>query len=208
MANSVPPGGAEVPQENTGRGDGQTEAAKTGKHNPSLAKVLASMVPELVLIVVAVVLFAIASDFRSSPRPGQLGPDFWPQMLCVGIGIVALVRLVRKFLWRKRAAGPVAAVEGEDANLKLQTVALATALVVAYVLGIIFLGYLLSTALFLIAFVYLGRQRKWRIVVPLGMLSSVVFVYIFTKLAYLSLPTGVGVFDQFSVAVYRLLGLY
>lgn len=86
-------------------------------------------------------------------------------------------------------------------------VALGIALVVGYIVSMLFLGYILATALFLIAFIYLGGQRKWY-VIPLGLVSSVVFAYVFLKVVYIALPSGIGVFDQLSVFLYQLLGIY
>lgn len=86
--------------------------------------------------------------------------------------------------------------------------ALGIALIVGYLVGILFLGYILATALFLITFIYLGGQRKWYVVIPLGLVTSVVFAYVFLKVVYVALPSGVGVFDQLSVILYQLLGIY
>jgi putative tricarboxylic transport membrane protein len=86
-------------------------------------------------------------------------------------------------------------------------VALGVVLVVGYVVGMLFLGYILATALFLIAFIYLGGQRKWY-VVPLGIASSLLFAYVFLKVVYIALPSGVGIFDQLTVLLYELLGVY
>jgi putative tricarboxylic transport membrane protein len=79
--------------------------------------------------------------------------------------------------------------------------------VVGYVVGMLFLGYILATALFLIAFIYLGGQRKWY-VVPLALGQFAPFAYVFLKVVYIALPSGVGIFDQLTVLLYELLGVY
>jgi hypothetical protein len=125
--------------------------------------------------------------------------------LCVGIGIGALVRLGQKLLSRERRVVGNAASEADE--VRMPRVALGIALVVGYVVGMLFLGYILATALFLIAFIYLGGQRKWY-VVPLGIASSLLFAYVFLKVVYIALPSGVGIFDQLTVLLYELLGVY
>lgn len=164
------------------------------------------MIPEGLLLVAAVYLFVAASNFRQVGNPDQIGPGFWPQVLCVGIAIGVLVRIGQKFRARGRPL-VVSAVAETDEDVRMPRVAIGVTLVVGYIVGMLFLGYILATALFLIAFIYLGGQRKWY-VAPLGIASSLVFAYIFLKVVYIALPSGVGVFDQLSVILYQLLGIY
>ncbi|HEX2739065.1 MAG TPA: tripartite tricarboxylate transporter TctB family protein [Rubrobacter sp.] len=176
-----------------------------GQGSP-LRPALLGVVPELVLAAVAVYLFVLARNFQYEPQPGQLGPGFWPQLLCAGIFVCALVRVAQKL--RVRAvpvSGGTKAEEGD--HFRWQRLALALALVVGYVFGTVFLGYILATTLFFVAFVWLGGQRRWY-VVPLGLTVSLVFAFVFLKVVYVSLPSGVGVFDQLSVLLYRLIGVY
>ena len=182
-----------------------SEGSSEGRPAASRSLLL-NIVPEVVLLVAAVYLFVAAGNFRQVGNPDQLSPGFWPQVLCVGIVIGTLVRIGQKFRARKRPiVGRVVAEADED--MRMPRVALGIALVVGYIISMLFLGYILATALFLIAFIYLGGQRKWY-VIPLGLVSSVVFAYVFLKVVYIALPSGIGVFDQLSVILYQLLGIY
>jgi putative tricarboxylic transport membrane protein len=175
------------------------------ERRPVLRSLLLSILPEVVLLAAAVYLFVVALGFKQVGPADQIGPGFWPQVLCVGIGIGALVRLGQKLRSQEsRVVGDAASEAGE---LRMPRVALGVALVVGYVVGMLFLGYILATALFLIAFIYLGGQRKWY-VVPLGIASSLLFAYVFLKVVYIALPSGVGIFDQLTVLLYELLGVY
>ena len=167
---------------------------------------LLNIVPEVVLLVASVYLFVAAGNFRQVGNPDQLSPGFWPQVLCVGIVIGTLVRIGQKFWARKRPIVGGAVAEADE-DMRMPRVALGIALVIGYLVSMLFLGYILATALFLIAFIYLGGQRKWY-VIPLGLVSSVVFAYVFLKVVYIALPSGIGVFDQLSVILYQLLGIY
>jgi putative tricarboxylic transport membrane protein len=190
----------------SGRTD-ELRAQEAGKkeRRPVPRSLLLNALPEVVLLAAAVYLFVVALGFRQVGPSDQVGPGFWPQVLCVGIGIGALVRLGQKLRSReRRVMGNAASEAGE---LRMPRVALGIALVVGYVIGMLFLGYILATALFLIAFIYLGGQRKWY-VVPLGIASSLLFAYVFLKVVYIALPSGVGVFDQLTVLLYELLGVY
>jgi putative tricarboxylic transport membrane protein len=180
------------------------ESAKE-EHRPVSRSLVLNILPEIVLIAAAVSLFVVALGFRQVGPSDQIGPGFWPQVLCLGIGIGALVRLAQKLRSRERQVVVDAASEADE--LRMPRVALGIALVVGYVVGMLFLGYILATALFLIAFIYLGGQRKWY-VIPLGIASSLLFAYVFLKVVYIALPSGVGIFDQLTVLLYELLGVY
>ena len=175
------------------------------ERRPVTRSLLLNILPEVVLLAAAVYLFVVALAFRQVGPSDQIGPGFWPQVLCVGIGIGALVRLGQKLRSRERQVVGDAASETDE--LRIPRVTLGIALVVGYVVGMLLLGYILATALFLIAFIYLGGQRKWY-VVPLGIASSLLFAYVFLKVVYIALPSGVGVFDQLTVLLYELLGVY
>ena len=183
----------------------RAQVAGTKERRPVSRSLLLSILPEVVLLAAAAYLFVVALGFKQVGPADQIGPGFWPQVLCIGIGIGALVRLGQKLLSHEsRVVGDAASEAGE---LRMPRVALGVALVVGYVVGMLFLGYILATALFLIAFIYLGGQRKWY-VVPLGIASSLLFAYVFLKVVYIALPSGVGIFDQLTVLLYELLGVY
>jgi putative tricarboxylic transport membrane protein len=190
----------------SGRTD-ERRAQEGGKkeRRPVSRSLLLSILPEVVLLAGAVYLFVVALGFKQVGPSGQIGPGFWPQVLCVGIGIGALVRLGQKLRSREHRVVGDAAPEADE--VRIPRVALGIALVVGYVVGMLFLGYILATALFLIVFIYLGGQRKWY-VVPLGIASSLLFAYVFLKVVYIALPSGVGIFDQLTVLLYELLGVY
>ena len=173
-------------------------------HGSSSRPALLGVVPELALAAVAAWLFVLARNFPYEPQPGQLGPGFWPQMLCAGIFVCALVRVAQKL---RAEPVPGATKSEEEEHFRWRRLALALALVVGYVFGTVFLGYVLATTLFFVAFVFLGGQRRWY-VAPLGLAVSVLFAFVFLRVVYVSLPSGVGVFDQLSVLLYRLIGVY
>lgn len=185
----------------------ERRAQETGtKERRSVSRsLLLSVLPEVVLLAAAVYLFVVALGFKQVGPSDQIGPGFWPQVLCVSIGIGALVRLGQKLRSRERRVVGDAASEADE--VRMSRVALGIALVVGYVIGMLFLGYILATAMFLIAFIYLGGQRKWYLA-PLAIASSLLFAYVFLKVVYIALPSGVGIFDQLTVLLYELLGIY
>lgn len=169
----------------------------------------AELIPELGLIVLAAYLFYLAGTFQNQAEQDLLGPGFWPRLAAAGLIAALVVRIVQIFRERNR---PIVKVHSEfdefeeTAELDWGRTALAMALAVAYVLSTMFLGYLISTALFLGVFIWLGGQRN-RYVPLVAIGGALITTYVFIGIVFVSLPTGVGVFDTVTVAIYRLLGL-
>jgi putative tricarboxylic transport membrane protein len=166
--------------------------------------------PEVGILLAAAYLYYVAGNFEYQARPGQLGPQFWPQMAAVGLGLAVLVRIVQTIRDRNR---PIVRVKGEfdeyeqsDAELHWPSFALAVGLIVGYVTSTMFLGYMISTMLFLGLFIWLGGQRNWYVTV-VAVVGALAFSFIFVGVVYVSLPTGVGIFDTITVGVYRLIGI-
>jgi putative tricarboxylic transport membrane protein len=174
---------------------------------------LAEIVPELVLLVIVAYLFYLAGDFKGQAEPGQPGPAFWPRMAAGGMAIALVVSIFQTV----RAHGrPIVEVRSEfegqeedttaEAPIDRKRAALAMALVVAYVIATMFLGFLIATAVFLTTFIWLGGQRRWYVPLVAGA-GALGCTSVFIGIVYVDLPTGVGVFDSLTVAIYRLLGL-
>jgi putative tricarboxylic transport membrane protein len=175
----------------------------------SARALLGELLPELALLAAAIYFFVLAGDFGGSAEPGQLGPGFWPRMAATGLIIALLARIFQTLRARKQ---PIVRIRSEfeedapEAPFDNTRVAIAMGLAVAYVLATMFLGFMISTALFLTVFIWIGGQRRWY--VPLvGVGGALVATVVFVGVVYISLPTGVGVFDTVTVAVYELLGL-
>ena len=181
-------------------------------HEPdrSRSAVLGEVIPEALVLVGVVYLFFKAGDFSSRQQPGQLGPAFWPRLIAIGLGVALLVRIVQVFREHNqpvvRFASEFDDIEDEDVPINWRSAAIAMALAFGYVIATMFLGYMFATMTFLGAFIWAGGQRKW--VAPVvAVVGGLVMTYVFVGVVYVSVPTGVGVFDTITVAVYRLLGI-
>jgi putative tricarboxylic transport membrane protein len=178
------------------------------ERDTSTRALLGELIPEVALLIGVIYLFYLAGTFGGQTEPGQLGPGFWPRMAATGLGIALLARIFQTVRARNR---PIVKVrtefpEEEDIPVDWPRVGLAMGLAIGYVLGTMFLGYMITTALFLTAFIWLGGQRRWY--VPLvGIAGSLISTYVFIGVVFVALPTGVGVFDTVTVAVYELLGI-
>jgi putative tricarboxylic transport membrane protein len=180
------------------------------ERHTSPASLARELLPDIGILLAAAYLFYVAGQFEYQERPGQLGPDFWPRMAAVGLAVAVLVRIVQTVRDRNR---PIVRVKGEfdeyeqsEAEVHWPSFALALGLVVGYVASTMFLGYMISTALFLGLFIWLGGERKWYVTL-VAAVGGLAFSYVFVGVVYVSLPTGVGIFDTITVEVYKLLGI-
>ena len=169
----------------------------------------AELSTEVVLLAIAVYLFVLAGSFESSSEPGQLGPGFWPRMAAVGLSVALIARMVQTVRARNR---PIVKVRSDfdefedEAELDWVRLAVGIGLAIGYVLATMFIGYLIATAIFLAIFIWIGGQRSWY--VPLiALAGALVLAYVFIGIVFVSLPTGVGIFDTVTVAIYELIGI-
>ena len=171
---------------------------------------LREVVPEVVFLLGAVYLFIVAGDFSGRRQPGELGPAFWPRIAAVGLAITLLVRIIQTIREHRRpvvhVVGEFDDLDGDETPVYWRSVAIAIGLAVGYAWSTMFIGYPFATMAFLGAFGWLGGQRRWYTPV-VAVAGGLVLTYVFVGVVYVSVPTGVGVFDSLTVALYRLLGI-
>lgn len=171
------------------------------------------ILPEIGFIILAAYLWYEAGEFRDV-RGDALGPDFWPQLLTVLLGLTACVRLVRKLFLLRRAnqqADDALSAKDEDSDdepISRRKAGIVIALAIGYVPSVIYLGYPLATLLFMVVFLWLSGKCNWLAIISVSTIGTFVFTYTFQEIVFVALPTGVGVFDSFTVWLYRLLGIY
>jgi putative tricarboxylic transport membrane protein len=187
--------------------DGHVEVREPDR---SRRAVLGEVVPEVLILAGVLYLFFKAGDFSSRQQPGQLGPAFWPRLVAIGLGVALVVRIVQVFREHNQPVVRVASefddIEDDDVPINWGSAAIAMGLALGYVIATMFLGYMFATMTFLGAFIWAGGQRRW--VTPVvAVVGGLVMTYVFVGVVYVSVPTGVGVFDTLTVAVYRLLGI-
>lgn len=182
---------------------------KAGDH-PMGKSALRSAAPYVVGLVVAALLYHFAQDIEYTPRPGALGPDFWPKAAILLMAAVCVVEIVRSLLgWKTETYGVAEALEGEEEEEATKypwLLAGGIVLVGVYAVVIDTLGFLLSTFLFLACFMYLGRYRNhlavWGTSIAITFLSALVFM----RIAYVSLPRGAPPFDAITDFIRVMLG--
>jgi putative tricarboxylic transport membrane protein len=173
----------------------------------------AKSAPFVILFCVALFLFSLTLQFDFPHAPGRLGPDVWPQAILVLLMLTCAIGVARNFLVRPpdEAAQPAAWSAGEEAEVEVPSrymlVILGFALFLIYPVALEYLGFLAATLLLMALFMWIGQWRS-----PLGVLATsaigtLVLFYAFRGIVYVSLPLGVGPFQEWTVWVAQLLNM-
>lgn len=173
-----------------------------------------SALPYFIGLAVAAALYVYAGRIEYTPRLGLLGPDFWPK-LAIGLMTAAcLFEIACIFLgFKSETQGVAEAIEEEDSiDIEVSPKTYpwlligGVALVTVYALVVDTLGFLLSSFLFLAAFMYLGRYRRHVMVWSVSAIITLLAALIFMRFAYVSLPRGAPPFDAFTDFIRIMLG--
>lgn len=177
---------------------------------------LAACLPYLIWLVVAAILWMLTTRISFDARPGQIGPTFWPRVAIGLMAISALVEIGRQLLSPmpgKEISGIGEALEGshddgDDAPRQPHLLMIGVGLTLAFALLVSTLGFVLSTFLYLVAFMYAGLYRNHVMIWTTSALGTLLFAFVFLKVVYVSLPRGTAPFDTVTQLVLSLLGAF
>ena len=173
-----------------------------------------SIAPYVAGLLISVALYAYSGTFQYDPRPGALGPDAWPRLAILLMGLSCLYELTRRLLIaNKDATGFLEAFEREEEPEESQPVYPrliigGIVLMAAYAVLVPYLGFIFGTFLFLAAFMYVGGYRAHGVV--WGASFGVTFFcgVLFLRIAYVSLPRGIAPFDRITDAFFAIPSLW
>jgi putative tricarboxylic transport membrane protein len=171
------------------------------------------MLPYGIIILISAYFYFLAGNFRFSVKPGHLGPDFWPKMLLGLTMATCLYEIVKTAFFTKivkdEETSAAAPSEKKAATKKTypELLVIGIVMTVAYVYFVSALGFVLSTFLYFALFMIVGRYRKtWAIAVN-SLVGTLVLVFIFMKVVYVSLPLGKEPFQSITLFVLGLMGI-
>lgn len=167
------------------------------------------IIPYTVILLVSVYFYVLAGRFQYPAKAGNLGPDFWPKLL-LGLTMAACLYEIAKTVLFHRGTSLKDDAGEEKAEAPKQypkLLIIGALMTIAYVYFLDILGFILCTVLYLALFMVVGRYRKVRVIAANSVIGSILFVVIFMKAVYVSLPIGQGPFQQFSLLVLKMLGI-
>lgn len=179
------------------------------------------MLPYALVGALGAYLYYSATQMDFHRRAGTLGPDFWPKLILGLLIAVCLYALARALLARGRAAGATGLLQEmvESAEAKgaegyahaapksLPLLIAGVALTAFYVWIIQRLGFVLATAPYLAVFIALGGYRRWGVNAVVSVAGTLLMMFFFMKVVYVSLPIGREPFAQVTLALMQLMGI-
>jgi putative tricarboxylic transport membrane protein len=156
------------------------------------------IISALVLIVVSIVVF-FASDQLEAKTRMDIGPDFMPKLVAALTFLLSLL-LLAQAVQRNMGLSPQCQMPDVDRGpvrqgdlIERYADWISLLLILAYTIAFEPLGFVLSTTIFLfLQFVVMsrsGERRYIRFALVAGVVSAVSY-YVFLKLFYVFLPTG------------------
>lgn len=187
---------------------------------------LKAQLPYVVVLFIAGYLFYLATQFDFNAPRGRIGPDIWPKAI-LGLAMLTCVyEIVRNLLFGGRREeihgllqsiaeeASVEEVPGDDTGPSLaqgrsypHLLIAGMVMTVAYAALVETLGFFICTVLFLAGFTWVGRYRRTRVIVIASLIGALAFAFVFMKIVYVSLPLGVGPFQQVSLALMQIMGV-
>lgn len=154
----------------------------------------------LVVFFGCIYLFYETNKFEGLEVYGKMGPSYWPRFLLFLLMLLSVFIAFTTALQVKRGT----ASSGFQAKFDLPTLRLFTAmaLIVFYILGLKIFGFLVLTPFMMIAFMLLLGERNKFWILTISLILPISVIILFTKVMYVPLPRGAGIFLQISQLIY------
>jgi hypothetical protein len=167
------------------------------------------MVPYGIIFLISIYFYVLAGQFRFSAKPGHLGPDFWPKMLLALTMATCLYEIIKTAFFTKvtKSTAPPSEKKAETRSNYPELLVLGIVMTVAYAYFVSVVGFVLCTFLYFFLFMLVGRYRKMRVVLLNSVIGTLVLVFVFMKIVYVSMPLGEEPFMSISLFVLGLLGV-
>lgn len=150
---------------------------------------------------------------------GLATPLTWPKLMLAGAGLCAIGWAIEEGWQAFNVLPPPQSVAEEalefgdvgferEEDAPTLPIVLGLALALAYAFAIPYAGFTAATVVFLVLWFLLGGIRKPLQLASVTLIGTLVLLYVFVKLALMPLDRGQGVFGEFTIALFRLLGIY
>jgi len=177
------------------------------------------LITPLAFVIIALVLrhYVVESQkLAALVTRGLAGPSTWPDMMLWVIVFFSAIWAIQVAMAILRSnmspiqpihATQVSASDTESTPFSL-LIALGVLFILLYGYLLAILGFATATLLYIVSWCWLGGLRKPLLVSLIGLIGTTVLLYLFVKLASMPLDRGQGVMGEFSVALYRIMGIY
>lgn len=166
-------------------------------------------------------LYHVASNIQYHAREGVLGPDAWPKAVLAFVIVICVYRImvallpgrrgeaggVLEDLMEESAGGHDGAPAAGRAESHPWILLGGMALSALYVGSVTRLGFFSATVAYLVAFIVLGGYRRWGVIAAVSVIGTLLLLFFFMKVVYVSLPIGEGPFAQVTLLLMKILGV-
>ena len=165
---------------------------------------------EIVLSAVCLAFFSFmfyeALELRGVGRFGEVGSGFWP-LLSLGVATILslawlMINLGKYSRDKQKTEEKSETESAAEAWSRRKKVGLSLVSLLCYIVIIPLIGFLLSTILFILAFILALDERRKAVLLVSPPLITVVIILVFAKFITIPLPKGVGIFAEFSRLFY------
>lgn len=162
------------------------------------------------VVIVSFFIFMLANSFKLQEirRFGEMGSGFWPILILSAAVILSAVLLISSlvgYLKAKRQASgepPLSLEAAKGLRLRRKKIALSSILLLLYIIVMPWIGFGLSTLLYVPAFILILGERRKLVLILSPLLVTVFVILIFSRFIAIPFPKGVGIFAAFSRLFY------
>lgn len=172
-----------------------------------MVKKIVDLVFTTLVLISSVYLWLVTDSFPVFPKYKYVDSDFWPKiiLLCMGILSVAIIFenvAALRLKIKEKKVGAASYKEVWDNTTGVKKMILMSVLCITYYWGLNVIGFMLSTIIFmLLAMLIIGGAKKITLIIY-PIVFTVLIEVVFVKLLELSLPRGIGIFNEISLLFY------
>jgi putative tricarboxylic transport membrane protein len=145
-------------------------------------------------------------ELMGQGRAGEVGSGFWPLLslaAATALSAVWLIKNLAAYLRGKPRDTRAPSLEAiADARDRQRKVALSVVCLLGYIVLMPWIGFILSTIFFILAFILALEERRMKVLVISPVLITAAIIVVFAKFITMPLPKGVGIFAAFSRFFY------
>lgn len=178
------------------------------------------IVPYVIVLAIAGVLYYFAKRIDFAAPGGRIGPDVWPKAILLLAMATCAYEIIKNLFFAQEDHELMGVLESiieetpaedlapqPEVNSFPHLLLSGIAMTVAYVVLIETLGFFLCTVFYLAGFMLAGRYRRIGVVFATSLIGSLVFMFVFMKIVYVSLPLGQEPFSYVTFMLMRLMGI-
>jgi putative tricarboxylic transport membrane protein len=187
---------------------------------------LGKSLPFVVTFIAGVYLWQLADRFDFIVRSDRAGPDLWPKIV-LGLMLLAalwgtleallmsgtdelspLVRAALRAVNKEEEGRQEIEAEAGEGDRRYPARAMMGLLILfGFVACIGVIGFTLAVFLLMFSVMLLAGYRRPIIAASVAIVGTLCFFFVFQRIAYLSLPLGVGPFRELSTFLMTLMGV-